>query len=72
MSDKPVNKITIGAVSATVWKNNGNDRSFYSVDLQRRYKDSEGEWQNTASLGHADILNAARVLTRAEAWIADQ
>lgn len=71
MSDKPVKKFRIGFVTATIWKNQGTERAFYTVDVSRTYKDGD-ELKNTSSMGHADLLNAVRVLTRAEAWVAEQ
>lgn len=66
--NRPDAKFRIGFVSASVWK---NDSGFYSVTLQRSYKDGD-DIKNTDQLGSADLLNAAKVLERAEAWIADQ
>ncbi len=64
---KPARKFRLGFVEAAVWDND----NFYSVTLSRTYKDGE-EYKNTDSLGAGDLLNAAKVLTRAEAWIAEQ
>ena len=66
--NKPVQKFRIGYVCATVWKNDGVERPFYSVDIQRTYKDGE-ELKNTGSFNHADLMNVIRVAERAEAWI---
>lgn len=71
MSDKPVRRFRIGLVQAAVWKNDGVNNAFYTVTLQRSFKDGD-EYKNTDNLGAADLLNAAKVLTRAEAWIAEQ
>ena len=62
----PAARIRIGSVTAAVWK---NDTGFYSVTLERSYRDDAGAWQNTDSLGHGDLLNAAKVLERAEDYI---
>ena len=72
MSDKPAKKFRIGFVTATVWANTKDDRTFHTVELSNSYKDDGGEWRNSASLNHHDLLNAARVLTRAEAWVSEQ
>jgi len=61
----PVKKCRIGNVTAAVWKSNGG----YSVTLQKSYK-ADDEWKNTDSLFHGDILNAMKVLERAERYIA--
>ena len=71
MSDKPAAKFRIGYVTATVWKNETNGSTFHNVTLARTYKDGE-ELKDTNSLGHSDLLNAARVLQRAENWISEQ
>lgn len=72
MSHQPVKKFRIGYVSATIWENEGNgDRKFYTVDVQRTFKDGD-DLRNTSSLNAADLLNAAKLLERSEHWIAQQ
>lgn len=71
MSNQPAARFRIGYVTATVWQNESNGNDFYTVDLSRSYKDS-GEYKNTSSLNQGDLLNAARVLQRAEDWISRQ
>ena len=66
-NNAPAAKFRIGYVSATVWEN----AEFYSVTLTRSYKDGE-DWKDNGSLNHSDLLNAARVLERAEVWISEQ
>lgn len=68
----PAKKLRIGYVTATIWKNEGNDRPFYTVEVARTYKDESGALQNTSSLNHADLLNAVKLLERAEHWIGQQ
>lgn len=72
MSNQPVKKFRIGFLTATIWKNERNGKDWYSVDVFRTYKDGDDELKNTGSLNHADLLNAACLLTKAEAWIAEQ
>jgi hypothetical protein len=69
---EPVKRFRIGYLTAAIWKNRSGDNTFYNVTLQSRYKDDDGQWQDSASLSHHDLLNAAKVLTRCEAWIAEQ
>jgi len=64
----PDHKCKIGFVQAAIWK---NDTGFYSVKLSRSYKDGD-TIKDTDQLGAGDLLNAAKVLERAETWIADQ
>ena len=68
MTNQPAFKFRIGLVTATIWKNEG----FYSVDFKRSYKDADGNWKNTESYAHADLLNISKCADRAENWIARQ
>jgi hypothetical protein len=68
-ANQPAHKVRIGLITATIWL---NDDKFYNVVLSRSYKDNNDEWAETEQLSHHDLLNAARVLERSEAWIAEQ
>ena len=68
MTKQPAYKFRLGLITATIWDND----SFYSVDMTRSYKDNEGNWQNTTSFAHADLLNVSKCAERAENWIARQ
>ena len=62
----PVKKFRVGAVSCAVWQNDGKDGSkFFSVTMERRYKDKEGNWKSTNSLGVNDLPKAVLVLQKA-------
>jgi hypothetical protein len=63
----PVAKFRLGYVTASVWKN----EDFHNVTVSKSYKDGD-EWKDTDSLGAGDIMNAVRVLQRAEDFIAAQ
>ena len=43
--------------------------TFYSVTPERSYKDDDGKWQYTSSLGQADLLLAAKVIDLAHSRI---
>ena len=60
MANQPAFKFRLGLITATVWDNDG----FYSVDLSRSYRDKEGNWQNTMTFSHADLLNIAKCAER--------
>jgi len=66
-SNQPVQRFRLGSVTAAVWKNG----DFHHVTLQRSYKDGD-DWKNTDQLGAGDLLNAAKVLERAEQYISEQ
>ena len=73
--NKPEEKFRAGGISATIWKNKGKNRSgktteFYTVKLERRYRDNDDQWQSSDSLGINDIPKAILVLNKAFEFIA--
>ncbi len=66
-ANKPAKKLKLGFLTATIWQN----ERFFNVVLARSYKEGD-DFKETDQLGHADLLNAARLLTRAEQWISEQ
>ena len=55
MSDnKPAAKLRDGRLTVTIWANEGQeDRTYYSVDLVKSYKDDADQWQETLEgFGH--------------------
>lgn len=67
MANAPVVKFRLGSVTASVWHNDKH----YNVTIAKSYKDGE-EWKETDSFGSGDLMNAVRVLQRAENFISDQ
>jgi len=70
MTNKPKLKYRAGSVCLTVWENEHQDKSgnkfkALSFDLERGYKDKQGEWKNTTSLGEKDLPKAIILLTEA-------
>ena len=64
---KPEAKIKDGTITATIWKNeNKSDegdglKAFYSVDIQRSYKDKDDKWQSTSSFSGPELLRVANL-----------
>lgn len=71
----PEKKFSTGAISATIWKNNGKNKKtgepvdFRTVKLDRRYTDKEGNWQSTSSLRLNDLPKASLVLQKAYEYL---
>ncbi len=67
--NKPEKKFRAGAVSATIWKNEGQKGpksfSFHTISLERSYKDQQGNWKTTSSLRLGDLPRAKLVLNKA-------
>lgn len=60
--NKPCLKYRIGSVKIAAWENQGEHGPWYSIKLARSYKDKNGNWQETATLGDRDLLAAAQLL----------
>ena len=59
-------RFSTGLVSASVFKNlNGKGQAYMSVSFSKRYKDKNGDWQNTGVLNQQDLTKALVVLAKA-------
>lgn len=72
--NKPEKKFKAGAVVATVWKNaaakqDGSKAEFYTVSMERSYKDKSGKWGHTGSLRVNDLPKAVLALNKAYEYI---
>ena len=70
----PEKKFSTGGLTATVWENQGKNRSgidvsYRTVSFQRRYMDKKGEWQSTSTLRVNDIPKASLVLQKAYEYL---
>ncbi|RMF05155.1 hypothetical protein D6764_05410 [Candidatus Woesearchaeota archaeon] len=74
MSSKPEMRFKAGSITATIWKNEqetGEKRfSYYTVSLDRNYRDKNGSWQKTNSMRINDLPKAALVLNKAYDYLA--
>jgi hypothetical protein len=59
-----------GGLQVAVWRNrNEAGIDHYTVKLERRYKDANGNFQSTDSLRESDLLRAGKLLNIADDWI---
>lgn len=73
----PEKKYRSGGVTATVWKNTakndqGEEITFYSVMIEKRYMDKKGEWQSTTSFNAQDLPKLLLVTNKAYEFVALQ
>ncbi len=68
---KPAHRLRDGAIEVSIWKNEGQAGSFYSVTHRRSYKQGD-EWKESDSYGHDDLLTLAKLLDLAHTWILTQ
>ena len=73
--NQPEKKFSTGAISATVWKNNGTSKKtgesveYRTITLQRRYTDKDGKWQTSNSMRVNDLPKASLVLQKAYEYL---
>ncbi len=68
--NQPVQEIRMGLIKAVVWANPTKSNGImHNVTLSRIYRDRNGEWQETQSLGRNDLPLAAKVLDAAHTFI---
>ena len=70
----PEKKFSTGGLTATIWENQGKNKSgeevsFRTVSFQRRYVDKNGEWQSTSTLRVNDLPKASLVLQKAYEYL---
>jgi hypothetical protein len=74
MQNIPEKRFSAGAVTATVWKNEAPANTagtfnYFTVSLQRNYKDKQGAWQSANSMRLNDLPKAALVLGKAYEYL---
>jgi hypothetical protein len=61
-SKKPIAKVSLHPVSAAIWRNqNQKGEVFFSVTVERSYKDDAGNWQSSTSFSAGDLLLLSKV-----------
>jgi hypothetical protein len=75
VENKPVKRFQAGRITASVWRNlrkteTGEDAAMFSVTLDRRYRDKDGNWQGSSSLHLNEIPRAIFVLSKAYEFLA--
>ena len=69
-TNKPEKSYAAGGVKLAVWKNSGKTKAgqeadYFTVKLERRYKDRNDAWQSTNALHINDIPKAQLLLEKA-------
>lgn len=73
-SKQPEKKFSSGAISATIWKNEGIGKNqektnFYTISLDRRFQDKEKNWKSTNSFRINDLPKAALLMNKAYEYL---
>ncbi len=65
----PIAKIKLGRIRANIWQRIVGEDFFYSVSLERNYRDSDGKWRKSQSFNPEDLLALAKVADMAHTQI---
>ena len=65
----PVTKLRIGLLNASIWERTTDKGTFHSVSFERRYRDTDGNWQSTYSFDTSDLLALAKLADQAHSKI---
>jgi len=68
-TNKPVEKISIGGITASIWRNEGADgKIFYKTTIENRYRQGE-EWKTSSSFSQYDLVNLAKASLQAHSVV---
>jgi hypothetical protein len=68
-SNRPVRTLRHRRLKAAIWRNDTEKGPMFNVTIVRSYRDGNGEWQDTQSIGYDDLMNVAALLHEAHAVI---
>lgn len=61
-SNAPVSRISMWPLSASIWQGyNSEGQPYYTITLQRSWKDADGKWQYSDSFFSNDLLTVAEL-----------
>ena len=64
--NKPIDRLRDGALKATIWANESQKGTFYSVEFTRTYKsDADGQYHDSKSFSGSELLRLAHLATKA-------
>jgi hypothetical protein len=67
--NKPVRTLRMGALKASIWANESDNRKFYNVTFSRSWRDEKKEWHESDSYGADDLLPLAKLADLAHTQI---
>ncbi len=71
--NSPVTTFRNRGISASVFENTSDkDRTYFSVSIQKRYRDKEGNWQNSSNFMRDELPVLEHVVRQAFAYILEK
>ncbi len=70
---KPAHSFRVGRLEVAIWDNpTKNNGVWFNTEFVRKYKDADGQNQESASFGFGDLLDLAKAADMAFDWIHEQ
>jgi len=66
---QPIAKLSLYPVTAAIWLNEKDGKSWYSTKIERRYKDESGAWRSSDTFYAGDLLLVAKIADQAHSEI---
>jgi hypothetical protein len=66
---QPIAKLSLYPVTAAIWLNEKDGKSWYSTKIERRYKDESGTWRSSDTFFAGDLLLVAKIADQAHSEI---
>ncbi len=66
---QPIAKLSLFPITAAIWLNEKDGKSWYSTKIERRYKDESGTWRSTDVFAPGDLLLVAKIADQAHSEI---
>lgn len=67
--NKPVKEFRSGSIKAVVWLNTTDNGEWYSINISRSYKKSDGTWAETNQFNRDDLLVVSGLASMAFSYI---
>lgn len=71
-NNKPIQVFRRRGVKVSIFRNEAGEHVFHKVATQKIYKEKDGEWKTTNSLGRDDLPVAQMLIGRAWEYILDK
>lgn len=63
--NRPVDTLRDGGLKATIWENKRDEKSNFSLQFRRQYRDAKGNYRDSDSFFAGDLLKLAHLAGRA-------
>ena len=71
MANSPVSKVRDGAVYASIWENQGDKGTFYTVTWSRTFTDENDKAKSSDSFSQSDLLKQQNLIPKVYDRIAE-